>query len=104
MNMKEKEVPFSEPYIDEQEIDEVVKVLRSKWSTTSAEVKSFEEAVKQYIGSTTIVAVSSCTAALDISLSVHGIGPGDKVLTTANTFASTALSIAHRGADPFLWM
>jgi dTDP-4-amino-4,6-dideoxygalactose transaminase len=100
MNMKKKEVPFSEPYIDEQEVDEVVKVLRSKWITTGAEVKRFEEAVKQYIGSTTAVAVSSCTAALDISLSVHGVGPGDQVLTTAYTFASTTLSIVHRGADP----
>lgn len=98
--MKEKEIPYSVPYIDEQEIDEVVKVLRGKWITTGSEVKQFEELVKEYLGVKTAAAVSSGTAGLDVSLSVHGVGAGDEVMTTAYTFAAPALSIYHRGASP----
>jgi len=44
--------------------------------------------------------MSAGPSALIISLAVHGIGPGDEVITTAYTFASTAIAIIHRGADP----
>jgi dTDP-4-amino-4,6-dideoxygalactose transaminase len=100
--MKKREIPFSRPFIDDREIDEVVKVLKGKWITTGSEVKTFEEQVKKYLGVKTAAAVSSGTAALEISLAVNGIGEGDDVLTTAYTFASTALAIIHRGASPVL--
>jgi dTDP-4-amino-4,6-dideoxygalactose transaminase len=100
MKHNRKDIPYCMPYIGEQEINEVVKVLRGKWITTGAEVKQFEERVKKYLGVKSAVAVSSGTAALEISLAVQGIGPGDEVLTTAYTFASTALAIIHRGGTP----
>jgi dTDP-4-amino-4,6-dideoxygalactose transaminase len=99
-NGKKTEIPFSIPYIDEQEIEEVVKVLRGKWITTGEEVNAFERGVKEYLGVNTAVALASCTAALDIALTVNGVGEGDQVLTTGYTFASTVLSIIHRGAEP----
>lgn len=95
-----KKIPFSVPYIDEQEIAEVVNVLRGKWITTGEEVKLFETEVKEVLGVNMAAAVSSCTAALDIALTVNNIGRGDQVMTTAYTFASTVLSIIHRGAEP----
>lgn len=98
--MKKKEIPYSMPYIDDREINEVIKVLKGKWITTGSEVKKFEELIKKYLGIKTAVAVSSGTTALDISLAVLGIGKDDEVLTTAYTFASTALSIIHSGAVP----
>lgn len=100
MKRNRKEIPYCVPYIDEREINEVVKVLRGKWITTGTEVKKFEEKVKKYLGVKSAVAVSSGTAALEISQAVHDVGPGDEVLTTAYTFASTALSIIHRGGTP----
>ncbi|MCP4155103.1 MAG: DegT/DnrJ/EryC1/StrS aminotransferase family protein [bacterium] len=100
--MKNKEIPFSIPHIDQEEIDEVVKVLKGKWITTGAEVKKFETLFKEYLDVKTGVAVSSGTAALDISLAVNGVGGGDEVITTAYTFPSTLLSIIHRGAEPVL--
>lgn len=98
--MKNKEIPYSMPYIDEQEVAEVVKVLRGKWITTGSEVKQFETLVKEYLGVKMAVAVSSGTAGLDISLAVSGIGAGDEVMTSAYSFASPALSVFHRGARP----
>lgn len=98
--MKNKEIPYSMPYIDEQEVAEVVKVLRGKWITTGSEVKQFETLVKEYLGVKMAVAVSSGTAGLDISLAVRGIGEGDEVMTSAYSFASPALSVFHRGARP----
>jgi len=96
----QKEIPFSQPFIDEQETAEVVRVLNSKWITSGTEVKKFEEKVKKYLDVKTAVAVSSGTAALEISLAVNGVGEGHEVLTTAYTFASTALAVIHRGAEP----
>lgn len=90
------------PFIDDREIEEVVKVLKGKWITTGSEVAKFETQVKKYLGVKTAVAISSGTAALEISLAVHGIGEGHEVLTTAYTFASTVLAIIHRGAAPVL--
>ena len=100
MKRNRKEIPYCVPYIDEREVNEVVKVLRGKWITTGAEVKKFEEKVKKYLGVKSAAAVSSGTAALEISLVVHDVCPGDDMLTTAYTFASTALSIIHRGGTP----
>jgi dTDP-4-amino-4,6-dideoxygalactose transaminase len=100
MKRNRKEIPYCVPYIDEREVNEVVKVLRGKWITTGAEVKKFEEKVKKYLGVKSAVAVSSGTAALEISQAVHDVGHNDEVLTTAYTFASTAISIIHRGGTP----
>lgn len=100
--MKQKEIPFSIPFINEREIKEVVKVLKGKWITTGSEVKRFEERVREYLDVSTAVAVSSGTAAMEIALAVNGVGPGDEVLTTAYTFASTVIVILHRGADAVL--
>ena len=95
-----KEIPFSEPFINEEEIAEVVKVLQGKWITTGEEAAAFEALVREKLGVSCAVAVSSGTAALDISLAMHRIGAGDQVLTTAYTFASSVMSIIHRGAEP----
>lgn len=100
--MKQKEIPFSTPYIDDDEVDEVVKVLKGKWITSGPEVTKFENLVKEKLGVNTAVALSSGTAALEVSLAVLGVGEGDEVITTACTFASTALAIIHLGASPVL--
>jgi len=91
---------FGSPLIGEEEIAEVVATLRSGWIGTGPRVKQFEEMMKQYTGAQYAVAVSSCTAALHLSLLVLGIGPGDEVVTTPMTFAATANAIIHAGAKP----
>ena len=93
-------IPFSRPWIDEAEIEAVSEVLASKWISTGARVREFERAFAEYLGVKHAIAVSSCTAALHLSLVVTGIGSGDEVITTPYTFTATAEAIRYVGAKP----
>lgn len=97
---RENFLVFGSPMIGEEEIAEVVATLRSGWIGTGPRVAKFEEMMKGYAGAQHAVAVSSCTAALHLSLLALGIGPGDEVITTPMTFAATANAIIHAGAKP----
>ena len=100
--MRKTFLPFSPPSIGEEEIAEVVDSLRSGWITTGPKTKLFEQEFKAYIGAPGALALSSCTAALHTALVVHGIGPGDEVITTPLTFTATVAVIEHVGATPVL--
>jgi dTDP-4-amino-4,6-dideoxygalactose transaminase len=91
---------FGKPAIGSEEIDEVVKTLKSGWIGTGLKTKRFEGDFKKYIGGKYAVAVNSCTAALHLTLLVAGVGMGDEVITSPMTFASTANVIEHVGAKP----
>ena len=93
---------FGAPFIGEHEIAEVVQSLRSGWIGTGPKVARFEKMLAEYLGAEHAVAVSSCTAALHLSLVASGIGPGDEVISTAMTFAAPISSILHCGATPVL--
>ena len=95
-------LPFSPPLIGEEEIAEVVDTLRSDWITTGPKVNAFEQAFAASVGAPEALALSSCTAALHVALTVLGIGPGDSVITTPMTFCSTVHTIEHAGARPLL--
>ncbi len=97
-----KFIPFSPPLIGEEEIAEVVDTLRSDWITTGPKVQRFERDFMEFIEAPAALAVSSCTAALHLSLLALGIGPGDAVLTTAMTFCSGVHVIEQVGARPVL--
>jgi dTDP-4-amino-4,6-dideoxygalactose transaminase len=90
------------PWIGEEEIQEVADRLRSGWITTGPRVKRFERQFATYTGAAHAVAVSSCTAALHISLAALGIGPGDEVIVPTMTFCSTANVVVHLGATPVI--
>jgi dTDP-4-amino-4,6-dideoxygalactose transaminase len=86
--------------IGEEEISEVVDTLRSDWITTGPKTSRFEESFREFIGCKHAVAVSSCTAALELSLASVGVGKGDEVITSPFTFAATAEVIIHQNATP----
>jgi dTDP-4-amino-4,6-dideoxygalactose transaminase len=100
--VREKFLPFSPPLIGEEEILEVVDTLRSDWITTGPKVKRFEEDFAQFVGAPDALAVSSCTAAMHLSLLALGIGAGDAVITTPLTFCSGVHVIEQVGATPIL--
>jgi len=91
---------FGSPKIEQPEIDEVVKCLKSGWIGTGPRVNKFENKFREYIGSKYAMALNSCTAALHLSMVVSGISNGDEVITTPMTFAATANAILHTGAKP----
>lgn len=91
---------FGSPLIGEEEIAEVVATLRSGWIGTGPRAQQFEVMMAEYMRARHAIAVSSCTAALHLSLLALGIGAGDEVITTPMTFAATANAIVHAGARP----
>lgn len=92
---------FAPPLMGDEEISEVADTLRSGWLTTGPKTERFEEALAQTLGSGRAVAVNSCTAALHLGLAVLGVGPGQGVITTPLTFASTAHAVMYLKARPY---
>ena len=100
--MRDTFLPFSPPFIGEEEIAEVVDSLRSGWITTGPKTKRFEADFAAYVNAPAALALSSCTAGLHTALEVNGIGPGDEVITSPMTFTATVAVIEHTGARPVL--
>jgi len=99
---KDRFLVFGRPAIEDDEIREVVDSLRSGWLGTGPKVARFEQDFRRYKGWGEPVALSSCTAALHLSILAAGVGPGDEVITTAMTFCATVNAIIHAGATPVL--
>jgi dTDP-4-amino-4,6-dideoxygalactose transaminase len=93
---------FGQPWFDEAEERLVQQTLRSGWIGQGPLVERFERLLGEYVGASHVVAVSSCTAALHLSLLAAGVGPGDEVVTTPFTFVATINAIEHVGATPVL--
>ncbi len=85
----------------ETELQAVVqRVFQRSSFILGPEVERFEVEFASYLNVTSCVAVSSGTAALHLALHALGIGPGDEVITVANTFIATAEAISAVGAKP----
>src|SRR5947209_10172834 len=95
-------LPFSTPTIGEEEIQEVVDTLRSRWISTGPKTRRFEGEFATYLRAPGALALNSCTAALHTALKTLGIGPGDEVITTPMTFTASVNVIEHVGARPVL--
>lgn len=93
-------MPFCLPDISEAEVQAVGDAVRSGWWAKGPRTIEFEKRFAEYVGAKHCVALNSCTAALHLALVTAGIGPGDEVITTPLTFASTANTILHVGATP----
>ena len=97
---RESPLPYSLPWIEEEERQEVVDTLKSGWLSIGPKVKKFEDSLAGYTEAKYAIALNSCTAALHLSLVALGIGGGDEVITTPFTFVATANVIVHVGAKP----
>src|SRR6476660_712315 len=95
-------IPFYKPAIGEEEVNEVVEVLRSGWLTTGPKVKQFEAEFSNYLGHGHSVAVNSCTAAMHLALDAIGLKAGQTVVVPTMTFAATAEVVRYFNAIPLL--
>jgi len=98
--MRKDFLVFGSPLIGDEEIDEVVATIRSGWLGTGPKTHRFEQEFARYLGVEHCVAVSSCTAALHVTMLAAGVGPGDEVIVPAMTFCATANAVIHAGATP----
>lgn len=99
---KKFSIPFFRPELGEEEINEVVSVLRSGWLTTGPRVRDLEKAFAASVGAQYAVAVNSCTAALHLSVEALGLKQREAVLVPTMTFAATAEVVRYQGAIPIL--
>jgi dTDP-4-amino-4,6-dideoxygalactose transaminase len=107
MQSKQPQVPFVDLAAQYQtiaaEIDEAIaKVVRGTDFILGREVDLFEEEFAAYCEARYAVGVDSGTSALELALRAYEVGPGDEVITPANTFIASALAISHAGATPVL--
>ena len=98
--MSKIKIPIANPIIGDEEIEEVVKVLKSGFIAQGPKVTEFEEKFAKFIGVKYAVATSSGTTALHTALLSCGIGEGDEVITSPFSFAATGNSILYTGARP----
>jgi len=98
--MKVTAVPFYRQSFDSREVKEVADTIKSGWVTSGKKAQKFEQQIAGYVGAKHALAVNSCTAAMHLLLKAAGIGPGDEVVTTPYTFASTSEAILYTGATP----
>jgi dTDP-4-amino-4,6-dideoxygalactose transaminase len=106
-----KPLPLEFPgahYFDQEEIDAVVRVLKSRSPfryygiEPPTEVEAFEKEFAQFLGVSHALAVSSGTGALHVALSALGVGPGQEVIIPAYLWVSVVAAVVNHGAIPVL--
>lgn len=93
-----KFIPYGRQQIDADDIEAVVKVLKSDWVTQGPKIKEFEDAICGYTGAKHGVAVATGTAALHCACFAAGVGPGDEIITSPVTFAASGNCALFLGA------
>jgi perosamine synthetase len=93
-------LPYGRQTISDEDVESVVRALRSDFLTCGPEVEAFEREFAAFVGAKHAVAVCNATAALHLAMRVLGIGFGDRVVTSPITFVASANSAAYVGATP----
>jgi dTDP-4-amino-4,6-dideoxygalactose transaminase len=93
-------IPVFDLKIEQEDLDAVEATLRSGWWTMGPRVAEFEERFAEHLGCAHVVATSSCTTALHLSLLTAGVGPGDEVIVPSFTFVATVATVIQAGATP----
>ena len=95
-------IKLSSPSYGDLEIQAVTRVLQSQVTSMGQETYLFEQELKQFFGRDdfNVLAVNSCTAALQLALQGIGINPGDEVLVPTLTYVGTFQAVSAIGAIP----
>ncbi|WP_287585365.1 DegT/DnrJ/EryC1/StrS family aminotransferase [Candidatus Borrarchaeum sp.] len=93
-------ISLSKPFITQEEIDNVIEVLRSNWIVQGPRVEEFENNFAEYVGTEYAIAVSSGSAALHLALLSIGVKPNTEVLIPDITCISVPNAVSYVGAFP----
>ncbi|MGQ0824469.1 MAG: DegT/DnrJ/EryC1/StrS family aminotransferase [Actinomycetota bacterium] len=93
---------MTKPLFGAEETAAVADVLASGWVTQGPKVAEFEAAIAAFTCAAHVVAVTSCTTALQLTLMAYGIGAGDEVIVPSHTYIATVNAIVLSGATPVL--
>jgi len=93
-----KFLPFARPVIDEEMVAAVADTLRSRWIASGPRVAAFEKGLSEYVLGRPVRSLTSATAAMQVALEMLKVGPGDEVITPAQSFFATANVIERTGA------
>jgi dTDP-4-amino-4,6-dideoxygalactose transaminase len=101
-DLSQRRIPFATSVISEDARIAVARVLASGWVTTGPEVAEFEREFAAWVRADHAVAVSSCTAAIELALRALRLPVGARVLTSTMTFCGAVHAIVHAGLQPVL--
>ena len=94
------ELPLFDLRLEEQDLEAVLKTLRSGWLTLGPRTAAFEEAFAAHLGARHAIALCNCTAALHLAYLAAGVGPGEEVIVPSFTFTASAAAALYCGATP----
>jgi len=98
----DRDIPFCRTEITGEAQQAALRVLAGGWVTMGAESVAFEDEFASWVGARQAVAVSSCTAAIQMALTALGLPPGSPVLTPTLTFCGAVQAIVHARLRPVL--
>lgn len=102
VDQPDQAIAFAAPDITDAEIAAVVRVLERGWITTGEECFALEGELASYLDVQHVVAMASCTAALETAIAYLGVPPGSRVGVPTWTFVSSALAAVRNGCVPVL--
>lgn len=94
-----KKIPYGRQDINNNDIEAVIEVLKSDFLTQGPNISEFEEKFATYVGATYAVACNNGTAALHLAALALNVKPGDRWITTPNTFLASANCIKYCGGE-----
>lgn len=97
-----KKILHNKPYIDNQEIKAVKRVLESKWLIPGVEVEKLENSIKKFVHAKYAVATNSGSSALHLSLIALNIGANDEVIIPTYTCTALLNAVYYTGATPVI--
>ena len=99
--VRTERLPLHKPWFDAREETAIRGVLASTHvAGDGANGRELERLLRESTGARGVLALNSCTAALEIAVEVAGLGPGDEVILPSFTFVSTANAVVKAGARP----
>jgi len=98
--MSQPYLKFASPLIDEATVAGVADVLRSGHIASGPWVQKFEGELSRFCGGRPVRVLTSGTAAVEVALQLCGIGPGDEVISSAQSFFTVLNMIVKVGAKP----